>query len=109
MGQHDGNDVAEKRAHERKPCFFTDVDYALTGGVYTGPIRDISLGGVFIESENEPDQGERVQMLFSDYSGVDLVKLSGDVVRINETGFAVAFCCESGADSKKLKSFINSL
>ena len=109
MGRQEGRDSAEKRAHERKPCFFTDVDYAMTEGVYTGPIRDISLGGVFIESENEPADGERVQMLFSDYSGVDLVKLSGDVVRKNGAGFAVEFCCESGAELKKLKSFINSL
>ena len=109
MGREEGVGAADKRAHERKPCFFTDVDYALSQGVFTEPIRDISLGGVFIESDNRPLKGERVQMLFSDYSGVDLVRLSGDVVRMDDAGFAVAFACDSTEDLKKLTQYINSL
>lgn len=98
-----------KRAYDRKLCFFTDVDYALAEGVYSDPIRDISIGGVYIETENGPPTGERVQMLFSDYSGVDLVKLSGDVVRKGGHGFAVRFLRDSTAELEKLKSYINSL
>jgi len=98
-----------KRSYDRKLCFFTDVDYALTEGLYSDPIRDISIGGVYIETVNGPLHGERVQMLFSDYSGVDLVKLSGDVVRKGANGFAVRFLCESSLELGKLKSYINSL
>ena len=109
MTTKDRDGTVAKRAHDRKLCFFTDVDYALSEGIYSESIRDISVGGVFIESENGPLTGERVQMLFSDYSGVDLVKLSGDVVRKGGNGFAVRFMCESTSELDKLKSYINSL
>lgn len=109
MARMERDDMVVKRAYDRKLCFFTDVDYALTEGIYSDPIRDISIGGVYIETANGPVNGERVQMLFSDYSGVDLVKLSGDVVRRGENGFAVRFLCESTLELGKLKSYINSL
>lgn len=109
MAKQERDGTVAKRAYERKLCFFTDVDYALTEGIYSDPIRDISIGGVYIETLNGPFAGERVQMLFSDYSGVDLVKLSGDVVRRGENGFAVRFLCESTTELGKLKSYINNL
>ncbi|WP_300668074.1 PilZ domain-containing protein [Desulfoluna sp.] len=107
VNERDGTVV--KRSYDRKSCFFTDVDYALTEGVYSDPIRDISLGGVYIETDNGPSTGERVQMLFSDYSGVDLVKISGDVVRHGGSGFAVRFLWKSSTEFEKLKSYINNL
>jgi hypothetical protein len=109
MAKKERNGMGAKREHDRKLCFFTDVDYALTEGVYSDPIRDISVGGVYIETINGPSPGAPVQMLFSDYSGVDLVKLSGDVVRKGDNGFAVRFSCESPTELRKLKSYINSL
>lgn len=109
MARKDRDDRSVRRIHDRKPCFFADVDYALPEGVYSDSIRDISLGGVYIETERVPSPGERVQMLFSDYSGVDLVKIAGDVVRKGENGFAVRFLCDSSTEFNKLKSYINSL
>jgi hypothetical protein len=109
MARMERDDTVPKRVYDRKLCFFTDVDYSLTDGIYSDPIRDISIGGVYIETDNGPPHGERVQMLFSDYSGVDLVKLSGDVIRKGENGFAVRFLSESTLELGKLKSYINGL
>ena len=109
MAKEDTRGMVSKRAYDRKFCFFTDVDYAFLSEISADPIRDISIGGVYIENGNGPDPGERVQMLFSDYSRVDLVTLSGDVVRKEDDGFAVRFLCESTTELNKLKTYINSL
>ncbi len=103
------DDMLAKRAYDRKFCFATDVDYALFQGVYSKPIRDISVGGVYIETAQGPSTGERVQMIFSDYSGMDLIRLSGNVSRRDDEGFAVSFLCESSRELGKLKSYIYNL
>ena len=109
MAKVERGDKLVKRAYNRKFCFSTDVDYALFEGVYSNPIRDISIGGVYIQTVHGPSAGDKVQMIFSDYSGMDLVKLSGNVSRRDDEGFAVRFLCESTRELGKLKSYIHNL
>jgi Tfp pilus assembly protein PilZ len=90
----------ERRRHPRKTCFFAEVDYAAHEGVYTDPIKDISRSGVFIETEQDLKIGDDVTMLFSDFSRIDLIRITGGVVRTVQAGVAVEF--EVNDDMKKM-------
>ncbi|MBU1169987.1 MAG: PilZ domain-containing protein [Proteobacteria bacterium] len=90
----------ERREHSRKTCFFAEVDYAAKDGVFTDTIKDISSGGVFIETDKSLDLGDDVTMLFSDFARIDLIRVSGDIIRIMPSGIAVRF--EMNDDMKKM-------
>lgn len=96
----------ERRGDDRKMCFFAEVDYSVGNSVYTAPIKNISNGGVFIET-NEPFRiGTDVAMLFSDYSNIDLIKVVGDVVRRIPEGIAVKFDLSGNRQTSEIQNFI---
>lgn len=97
----------ERRKHSRKTCFFAEVDYRTKTQVYTDPIRDISTGGVFIETENMLAVGEGVSMVFEDYTHIDLIHVAGDVVRKSPNGVAVRFDIPDGVKLNNMSKFID--
>ena len=72
--------------------------YDMTGPVFLlfegmealkiGTVRDISLGGAFVSSQEAPPEGELLKLQFS--IGADF-EMSGHVCRKEGTGFAVRF------------------
>ncbi len=76
--------------------------YEMAGGVYAmiegleatkiGTVRDISLGGVYVQSHEYPPIGEFLRLQFR--IGADF-EISGHVCRKENTGFAVRFEPES--------------
>lgn len=72
--------------------------YDMSGGVYAiiegmeptkiGTVRDISLGGVYVQSHEDPPLGEFLRLQFR--IGADF-EISGHVCRKESTGFAVRF------------------
>ncbi|MDM8551267.1 PilZ domain-containing protein [Desulfobacterales bacterium HSG2] len=80
----------EKRKHSRKPCSII-VDYATQDRSFRDYIRDISKGGVFIETTNFFSAGQEFIMTFSIPNQEKPFRFVGEVVRINERGVGVKF------------------
>ena len=96
----------ERRGEDRKMCFFAEVDYSVKNNVYTAPIKNISNGGVFIETNESFNIGADVAMLFSDYSNIDLIKVVGDVVRRMPAGIAVKFDMGVNKQINEMQNYI---
>ncbi len=109
MEKTDEKDLNEKRESSRKSCFFIEVDYSIYDDIYTDPVRDISTTGVFIETDRPIPVGDRINMLFSDFSRVDLIKISGEVVSSSKDGFAVVFDMENEEQKAKLADYVRNL
>lgn len=99
--------VQDRREHPRKTCFFAEVDYAAKDEVYTDPIKDISNGGVFIETDKKLSVGEDVTMLFSDYARIDLIRITGDIIRTMPSGIVVKFDASDEMKLKNMEKFID--
>ena len=97
----------ERRKTPRKTCFFAEVDYAACDEVFTDPIKDISPGGVFIETDKIFSVGEDVTMLFSDFSRIDLIRISGDVIRTMPSGIVVKFDLNDDREKRNMEKYID--
>jgi len=80
----------DQRKHARNACSIP-VNYAAQSALFAGFIKDISKGGVFIETHADLDVGEKIKLTFSSPSQPNPVKVAGEVVRKNILGFGVQF------------------
>ncbi|MDY7037096.1 MAG: PilZ domain-containing protein [Thermodesulfobacteriota bacterium] len=78
------------RNHARKPFFMT-VDYAAKGRNYNGFIKDISAGGLFIETPVPFSVGEDIVLTFPVPNSQKHIKIIGEIVRTTEQGIGVKF------------------
>ena len=91
---------SDRRKHLRKPCSF-EVTLA-TWRVFTESIRDISVGGVFVETSEAFSVGQHVKLMFSPPGGGEPVEINGQVVRILKDGIGVKFTSASKDVEKAL-------
>ena len=82
--------LANKREHERKP-FPMVIDYSTDGRLYKDFIKDISAGGVFIETHMPFSVGHEVSLSFPLPRYQKYIKIAGEVVRIAAQGIGVKF------------------
>ncbi|WP_236889738.1 PilZ domain-containing protein [Desulfoluna limicola] len=88
-------DLVEKKNFEKKrksPRFdyYGEAVYVVKGRAYTGFIKNISTEGVFIETPDITESGEKIILSFELPDG-EHVRVSGTVVRGEANGFAVSF------------------
>ena len=97
--------LEKKRKHERK-SFLTTIDYSNEKGSYRDFIKDISLGGLFIETRTSFSIGEIISMtlLLPEYN--KKIKIEGEVVRIDKQGIGVKFKT-SQIQQEIVKSFVD--
>lgn len=107
MEQKGKSNDQDRRRHSRKTCFFAEVDYAAPNGVFTDSIKNISPGGVFIETDKSLSIGDDVTMLFSDFSRIDLLRITGDIVRIMPSGVAIKFEINDDMKKQNMEKFID--
>jgi len=106
-GEKKGDKISEKHQQEekrdyiRKP-FFMSVDYSTQDRVYRDFIKDISTGGVFIETLRPLPVGQEILMAFSFPNQRQNFKISGDVVRMNTKGIGVSFIVKNEAQKESL-------
>lgn len=79
-----------KREHYRKP-FFTVVDFTTRGHAFKDFIKDISPGGVFIETSIPCNIGQELSLTFALPNCQKHIKITGEVVRITLQGIGVKF------------------
>jgi Tfp pilus assembly protein PilZ len=89
-----------KRKHTRKPLL-TVVDYATQGKVYRDFIRNISAGGVFIETAVPISIGQELSLTFVLATHRRPIKLTGEVVRIIPQGIGVRFKTAKGHQEER--------
>jgi len=90
----------EKRKHPRKPCSII-VDYATQDKAFRDYIRDISKGGVFIETTNFFSAGQEFIMTFSIPNQEKPFRFIGEVVRTDDRGVGVRFKRKVPADMEE--------
>jgi Tfp pilus assembly protein PilZ len=105
LGELEEKLFKRKRKHERKP-FVTTLDYSTDSGSYRDYIKDISVGGLFIETGTSFSVGEETSMtlLLPEYE--KKIKIQGEIVRIEEQGIGVKFKT-SQVQKEIIKSFVD--
>jgi len=80
----------ERRQDKRLPCLMA-VDFSNRDRVYHEFIRDLSRGGVFIQTRETFDVGEQVTLTFTTQKYQVHFKLSGKIARLEDNGIGVQF------------------
>ena len=94
----------ERRKHARKSCVMS-ADYACQGRAYNEYIKDISGGGVFIETARPCFLGREITLTFCLPENQKPVKLKGKVAWTGTNGIGVQFENEDEQLESMLKSF----
>lgn len=82
--------MTDQRRHHRVPVQFGVICIASDGGEIEGAVKDLSLGGMFVESERHPAFASNVTLVLRGVAAREL-RLPG-VVRWSEPrGFGVQF------------------
>ncbi len=80
----------DRRRHPRKGCSIS-VNCATDEQGFKGFIKDISAGGVFIETQGDFTVGKEISLTFSSPHQQEPVKVAGEIVRNNPQGIGVEF------------------
>lgn len=80
----------DKRKGVRKTCNIP-VNYASDNRVYSNHIRNISKGGVFIETQSPLVSGEEIYMTFRLDGFERALKVKGEITQTSRTGAGIAF------------------
>ncbi len=83
-------DLRGKRKHNRKSCLIA-VDYSTPERFYREFIQDISAGGLYIETREPLSKGEKISLTFSVPDSQMPIRVTGEIVRAEESGIAVEF------------------
>lgn len=81
---------AEIREHPRRPLV-QQVDYTIGDRFYQDAMRDISVGGMFIETNLMLDIGQEVTVSIPFSDGRPPVRVRGEVVRVVKDGIGIRF------------------
>ena len=84
------NKGIEFREFPRKK-YTTSVDYAIEDRLYHDFSRDISVGGIFIETKEKFHIGQQLSMSIPVRKGDKPIRLKGIIVRVADDGIGVAF------------------
>jgi hypothetical protein len=87
----------ESRRHPRKACSLY-VKYAVRRKIFPGEIKNISLGGVFLKTnENDGlDVGQQLQLAIPNRKNGNVIKRYGRVKWSNHSGFGIKFQRSAG-------------
>jgi hypothetical protein len=82
----------ESRRHPRKACSLY-VKYAVQRKIFPGEIKNISLGGVFLKTnENDGlDVGQQLQLAIPNRKKGNVIKRRGSVTWSSHNGFGIKF------------------
>ena len=78
------------RKHQRKP-WVIPIGYATDDQAFKDVIKDISKGGVFIETKKSFTVGQTITMNFRLSKSHKLIQATGEIVRSNSQGIGIKF------------------
>ena len=91
----------ERRGHPRKPCAVR-VTFATQDLLLRDTARNISSGGVFIETSAPLSVGQKITLWFSTPLGEELIKMKGEIVWTPQKGIGVKFTSPLGRDLEQI-------
>ncbi|MGD9180904.1 MAG: PilZ domain-containing protein [Desulfobacterales bacterium] len=100
----EGNE-SSMRENPRKPCLI-NANYSVQNTAYKSYILDISIGGVFIETNEKFTIGQEIVLSFTLPNYQKPFKLSGTVSWGSPRGFGVKFDKIPAQQGEILKSFV---
>jgi hypothetical protein len=95
----------QRRKHPRKGCSM-EIDCATWRGGFDGVVTDISLGGMFIETDSAVSPQEQITANLYPHGDADPIRITGQVVWTPRRGVGVKF---TSSMTKDLKKIIDSL
>jgi Tfp pilus assembly protein PilZ len=96
------------RENPRKSCLI-NANYRIKGSTFRSYILDISIGGVFIETNERIPVGETIILNFSLPSQSQPFSMSGKIAWSGPQGFGVKFENPSAPQGKAIKSYVDSV
>ena len=84
-----------------------DDDEAETVGVVRS--RDLSAGGVFVETDRLLSVGDRLKLFIADQSHDRVFRVRARVVRVAPSGFGAEFVVESALGQERVLEFVSQL
>ncbi len=84
----------KKRKYPRKN-YFMSVQFSINGRMFNGFIKNISSGGAYVETLKDHlqhlEKGRPLVLTFKHPDTQGHVKITGEIVRVNDTGIGVHF------------------
>ena len=94
-----------RRKHEREQ-FFMVVDYSAEDRAYRDYIKNVSAGGVFIETRLPFTTGQEVSLAFPLPNYKKYIKIIGEVARVTAQGIGVKFKMANQEQESSIKSLL---
>lgn len=94
------------RENPRKPCLI-NADYRIQGSSFRSYILDISIGGVFIETDRKVPVGETVMLKFNLPTIPQPFTLPGKVAWSGPQGFGVRFDMVAASQGRAIKAYVD--
>ncbi|HPC47232.1 MAG TPA: PilZ domain-containing protein [Deltaproteobacteria bacterium] len=102
--------MKEKRRYTRKPLRVEARYQDSSGRVLKGIVRNVSIGGVFIETPRPLERGEVIHLSLDAVDLGKVIDVEGRVVRSEpERGMGIEFLDQENKDIKKLISTMRKL
>ena len=95
----------KKRVHDRISCMIT-ADCLCQGRASNNYVKDISFGGVFIETTQPFELGQEITMTLSFSHHVKPFKLTGEIVRTDPRGVGVEFKALTQVQQEMLQGMV---
>lgn len=95
----------KKRIHERVECLIT-ADCVYQNRAVNHFVKDISLGGVFIETSESFSEGEEITMTLSFSHHLKPFKITGIIVRSTPNGIGVQFKTMSQVQQELIQNIV---
>lgn len=96
---------SDRRQYDRKDLFRT-IEYSVDGRYYNDFIKNISEGGLFIETFKTFSVGQEPIMIYTAPASQKPLKIHGEIIRSQTNGVGVKFKIKSQVQESVLKSFV---
>jgi len=81
----------EMRKHPRRSTYMDIIYSSDQRGIFEDFVRNISAGGLYIETNLVTELGQKLTMTFSHPESDDPIKVLGKVIRVDSGGIGVKF------------------
>lgn len=98
----------DERETPRKSCNI-DVEYTTQDQKYTNTILDISPAGVFIETDDPPEVGQKITLIFSFLAFEDHFEVTGEIVWRSPQGIGVKFYDLTLDKQKRIRDIVGKI
>ena len=98
----------KKRVHDRYPCLIT-VDCVYQSRASNQFVKNISLGGVFIETRESFSEGEEVSLTLSFGHHSKPFRITAEIVRLIPEGIGVQFKIKSQIQEELIQNILKEL